>query len=74
MFICNMAIKTADANKNVLLIDGDIRKPDIHKWFNLENKAGLSDLLAGTKTYEEVIQQTAVKNLTVITAGIKRKT
>ena len=73
MFICNMAIKTADADKKVLLIDGDIRKPDVHKWFNLENRAGLSDLLAGSKTYEEVIQPTAVKNLTVISAGIKRK-
>lgn len=73
MFICNMAIKTADADKKVLLIDGDIRKPDVHKWFNLENKAGFSDLLAGSKTYEEIIQPTAVKNLTVISAGIKRK-
>ncbi|MBO7707090.1 MAG: polysaccharide biosynthesis tyrosine autokinase [Thermoguttaceae bacterium] len=73
MFICNMAIKTADADKKVLLVDGDIRKPDIHKWFNLENKAGLSDLLAGAKTYEEIIQPTQVNNLTVISAGIKRK-
>ena len=71
MFICNMAIKTADADKNVLLIDGDIRKPDIHKWFNLPNKSGFSDLLAGKATYEEVVKKTAVENLTVITAGVR---
>jgi capsular exopolysaccharide synthesis family protein len=72
-FISSMAIMLAEADKKVLLIDGDIRKPDIHRKFNLKNEEGFAELLAGTHTEEELARPTKLKNLFVITAGLQRK-
>ena len=41
----NLAITLAQANKRVILVDSDIRKPRLHKVFELENELGLSDYL-----------------------------
>ena len=72
-FVSSMAIMLAEADKKVLLIDGDIRKPDIHKKFNLKNTEGFAELLAGTHTEEQIVQPTVLKNLFVISAGLSRK-
>ena len=45
MIISNLAVKVAEAGKRVLLIDCDMRKPDIHDMFGLPNQKGLSDYL-----------------------------
>src|SRR5690554_3107367 len=42
---CNLAVLSANKNKKVLLIDLDLRKPTIHKKFNIKNQNGLTDLL-----------------------------
>ncbi|MBR4976284.1 MAG: hypothetical protein IKY61_04460, partial [Thermoguttaceae bacterium] len=73
MFFSNLAVKTAEMGKNIVLVDCDLRKPDVHKWFGLENKEGVSDVLRGKVELESVLRQTAVKNLTVLTAGTHRK-
>jgi succinoglycan biosynthesis transport protein ExoP len=64
----NLAVAFARAHKRTLLVDGDMRKPRIHKIFDLENDEGLSTYLAGgsdAKTH----QIDAVENLFIITAG-----
>jgi polysaccharide biosynthesis transport protein len=43
---CNLAIAMAEVQKRVLLIDGDIRNPQIHSIFDLENEFGLSTILS----------------------------
>ena len=43
---CNLAIAMAEVEKRVLLIDGDIRNPQIHTIFDLENESGLSTILS----------------------------
>ena len=43
--VANLGICLAAMNRRVLLIDGDVRKPTLHKMFNLLNRAGWSDLL-----------------------------
>ncbi len=72
-FVSSMAVMLAEADKKVLLIDGDIRKPDVHKKFNLKNQEGFAELLAGTRTEDELARPTKLKNLSVITAGLQRK-
>ena len=64
----NLAISIASTAKRVLLIDGDMRKPTVHRYFSLENKNGLSEILAGL-TNEVKIRKTDVENLHVLTSG-----
>ncbi len=64
----NLAISIASTTKKVLLIDGDMRKPTVHRYFGLENKNGLSEILAGL-TNEVKIRKTDVENLHVLTSG-----
>ena len=65
----NLAISMAQAGKSVLLIDADMRKPRLHKIFNLANNKGLSNYLAGAAAIEDVLQKTPIKNLYIITSG-----
>ncbi len=68
--ICvNLAISFAKANKKVLLIDGDMRNPGIHKAFKLSLKCGLSDVLIGFTDLTSSIKQSTIENLSIITAG-----
>ena len=71
LIIANMAISYAQMNKKVLLIDGDLRCPVIHKIFNLDNKVqGMSDVLAGICSYEDLYRRNGgYDNLNIITSG-----
>jgi succinoglycan biosynthesis transport protein ExoP len=53
----------------VLLIDGDIRRPNAHNALQIENTLGLGEYLAGQASLDELIQSTSVPNLEVLTAG-----
>jgi capsular exopolysaccharide synthesis family protein len=59
----------AKLGKQVLLIDGDMRNPSVHKMRGLENRAGLSNLLTGDGTIEQHAAATDVPNLSIVTAG-----
>ncbi len=65
----NLAISIAFAGKKVLLIDGDMRKPTVYRYFNTENANGLSEILAGL-TNEVHIRKTDVDNLHILTSGL----
>jgi len=61
----------ADLGNKVLLVDGDMRRPSVHKFFKVDNLQGLSNLITDSKiTLEDVILKTSVPNLDVISAGI----
>lgn len=65
----NLAAVMAMANQKVLLVDGDMRRGFSHDVFRVENKLGLSDLLAGAATREEVIKASELEGLSFITRG-----
>ncbi|EFM11931.1 capsular exopolysaccharide family [Paenibacillus curdlanolyticus YK9] len=67
--VTNLAITYAMEGKRVLLIDADLRKPSLHRMFDLSNRIGLTNLLAGQFHLSEVEQATLVDNLTVIPSG-----
>jgi succinoglycan biosynthesis transport protein ExoP len=69
--ICNLAITYARNNRQVVLLDGDLRKPRLHQAFQFDSQPGLTNYLAGTATLEEILRPTAIPNLTVISAGAR---
>ncbi len=67
----NLAIIFAQQEHKVLIVDSDLRKPQMHKVFGLEKGSGLSDYLIGEAGLDPIINGTEIKNLYVITAGSK---
>lgn len=65
----NIAVTYAQAGYKTLLIDGDMRKPTQHYFFDIDNNSGLSSLTINKATYSEAIKETKVDNLGILTAG-----
>ncbi len=66
----NLAVVMAQAGKKVIAVDADLRRPMLHKIFNLPNNMGLTNLLiqpdGDLNTY---LQDVAVRGLKIITSG-----
>jgi len=65
----NLAAVIAISNKKTLLIGLDLRKPVLHKLLKLANTQGITTYLIGKNKYEEIINSTPVKNLSVAVSG-----
>jgi capsular exopolysaccharide synthesis family protein len=66
----NLAIALAqDLQKNILLGDCDLRKPNIHRLLGLRMEGGISDILLKGVELDAVFKKTRVENLTVLTSG-----
>ena len=70
----NLAITLAQTGRRVLLIDGDLHRPRIHKVFSADNSVGLSDLIGeqvpiDNSFVRRITQNTKVPGLRVIAAG-----
>ena len=66
---CNVAIALALGGSRVMLIDGDMRRPGLHRTMGLPNEIGLSHVLTGQARVREAVQRTSESNLFVMTAG-----
>ncbi len=67
----NLATVLAGSQGRGIIIDGDLRKPTIHKVFELDNSNGLTAFLTGHTDFDNgLIQETKIPQLDVITAGI----
>ncbi len=68
--IINLAITYANLGKKTLLIDGDLRKPVLHKVFKINNQLGLTQFLSGLeKKWKNIINPTDIDNLNIIYSG-----
>ncbi|WP_398501839.1 polysaccharide biosynthesis tyrosine autokinase [Variovorax sp.] len=65
----NFAAVIAAPGKRVLLIDADLRKGRVNKFFSVSRASGLSELIAGTLSFEQVIKKELLPNVDVITTG-----
>jgi capsular exopolysaccharide synthesis family protein len=63
----NLALVISQTVKKVLLVDTDLRKPRVHKIFNVSNKSGLSTYLVGSNA--KIIKEGPVPNLNIIPSG-----
>lgn len=67
--IANLAVVMAQTGNKVLLVDGDLRKPVLHKFFNVDNQHGLTNCLIQQMDIEEASYQDLMDNLTLLTSG-----
>ncbi len=68
---CNIAAAfSKHVNSRTLLIDCDLRKPSVSRFFRIKNNPGLTNYLSGMNTLDEVIQTIPNTELSVICAGI----
>jgi succinoglycan biosynthesis transport protein ExoP len=68
--IANLAVVMAQAGARVVIVDSDLRRPVMHKIFNLPNTEGLTNvLLQDRPLVDGYLQSTEVENLQVLTTG-----
>ena len=66
----NLAVILSQRGTRVLLIDADLRRPNVHHRFGLNGKLGLSTVLSGQTTLEDSVQRVAeVPNLDILASG-----
>lgn len=68
-FAVNLAIVMAQSGSKVLLVDTDMRRPRIHKSFDIRPRTGISTLTLGESTREESVIRTRIPNLDILTCG-----
>jgi len=69
----NLAYVCAEQGSKVLIIDSDLRRPVQHKMVGLANRTGMVNVLTGELKIEDVIQETGVPNLSMMTSGRLRR-
>jgi capsular exopolysaccharide synthesis family protein len=65
----NLAVAYAQADKKVLILDADLRKPMMHQILNVSNRIGFTTLLANPCTIEQAVAATHISNLSLLTSG-----
>jgi capsular exopolysaccharide synthesis family protein len=68
----NLGMSFAEGGRRTLLVDGDIRRGQLHGTFGVRQAPGLLDYLQGESTLDEVLQATDFENLTIVTCGARR--
>ena len=67
--IANIAISFAQMGERVLAVDADLRKPRLHKIFQVRNAVGLSDVLTGRVDLAETVQKTPIAHFSLLPSG-----
>ena len=65
----NLAALLAARGKSVILVDADLRKPSLDQIFDIQDQAGLTDIISGKANVDEAISQSELEGLRVVTSG-----
>jgi capsular exopolysaccharide synthesis family protein len=68
----NLARVFAENGRRTVLIDGDLRRGQLHRRFSVERNPGLADYLGGNASIDQVLRTTEIAGLDIITSGIRR--
>ncbi|MES2596107.1 MAG: polysaccharide biosynthesis tyrosine autokinase [Verrucomicrobiota bacterium] len=68
--LCNLATVCAQGGYSVLLIDADLRRPSLHRLFDVSNATGLTNYLTTNVRLEDVVVRTPVDNLYFLPSGL----
>jgi len=58
--VCNLALLLAASGNRVVLVDGDLRRPQVHRYLNLSNAVGLSTVLTGRTDLDKALRWRSV--------------
>ncbi|MFN2156397.1 MAG: CpsD/CapB family tyrosine-protein kinase [Anaerolineae bacterium] len=68
--LANLAVIMAEGGRRVILVDSDLRKPELHAVFGVDNHTGLSELLRSSNSAAELpLCETRVETLKLLTSG-----
>lgn len=68
--IANLAVSFAGMeDKKILVVEGDLRNPTVHRMFNVSNTHGITDILTNQKSFDECVHVTEIKGLHVLSCG-----
>lgn len=65
----NLAVTMAQAGNRVLLLDCDMRRPKMHRVFNIPRDRGISNILVGNCTVDEAIIHTTIPGIDIVVSG-----
>ncbi|CAM3545416.1 polysaccharide biosynthesis tyrosine autokinase [Mycobacterium frederiksbergense] len=65
----NLALALSESEHNVVLVDGDLRRPTLHRYLDLVGTVGFSTVLSGQASLEDALQKTRFPGLTVLASG-----
>jgi succinoglycan biosynthesis transport protein ExoP len=65
----NISISLTQLGKKMLMIDGDLRRPCLHRVFSISNRPGLSEYLQEVCEWEDVVQSTDIPGLDIVVCG-----
>lgn len=69
LVIANLAISMAQNGKKIIIIDADMRKPMQHKFFDMTNFVGLSNVLLGKAEIGDGLRETGVEGVKLLSSG-----
>ena len=65
----NLAMVFAQSGKDVVVVDADMRRPKVHRFLGISNRAGLSDVFLNSRTIQAIERPWKDTKLSVITSG-----
>ena len=65
----NLAVVAARSGRNVVLVDADLRKPSMAKYFGVQSSVGLADVLSGRWAWQECLVPVEGERIHVLTSG-----
>ena len=70
----NLAAVVAQSGRKVVLVDGDLRRPQVHRLFVTGNDRGLSSVLTGEASLQECVQRVELdRNVALLTRVARRR-
>jgi polysaccharide biosynthesis transport protein len=67
--VANLAVSFGQLGESVLAVEADLRRPRLHRIFDVRNSKGLSGYLTGQYPLKEAIQKTSIENIWVLPSG-----
>lgn len=65
----NIALALAEADNRVVIVDGDMRRPMVHKYLDVIGQVGFSTVLSGAATMDDALQETRFRGVSVLASG-----